>query len=111
LFCDGEPPGDGTILRSESKGNVDQVVDSQSERVIAYPNPAKETLTIEISGDFYSAGAPKDIQLLDINGRAVYQTVISGNSLQINAGGFPSGFFLLKVQCGTDIAFRKVIIH
>lgn len=79
-------------------------------KVVAYPNPATEILTVELSHDFYPIGEPKNIQLLDINGKAVYRNRVSGNSLQIDVGGFPIGIFYLKVQYRSDFIFQKVII-
>ncbi len=111
VFCEGEPPGDGTIIRSESNDGSEGAGTMLPARVVAYPNPAGETLTVELAEDFYPAGEPKNIQLLDISGRAVYRTVISGNSLRIDAGDFPPGIFYLKVRYRDGFVFQKIIVH
>jgi len=75
--------------------------------VKVYPTVADALCTVEISGTV----SPKDakVQIIDLNGRAVYEQAIRQNTTQLNFSGYPSGLYLLRIQNGNLRSVNKVM--
>lgn len=109
-FCSPQVPGPGPIIRSGFIDEKDKIDVTYLGKVFAYPNPADKVLTVELNNNFYHSEELKGVQLLDMNGKPIYNTVISNNSLQINLDKYGPGVFYLKVEYKSDYTFHKIII-
>ena len=83
--------------------NVSQAQREHSN-VSVYPNPASEEILV--SGSFENA----QLQLFTADGRQVYQSEGDTKQAQINASGFKSGIYFLKIKSQKGIITRKVNI-
>jgi hypothetical protein len=74
-----------------------------NERVFAYPNPAKESLTVY--------GATKIISLVSLEGEELaFNSTTVNNGQQVVFGTLPKGLYLLKVQKGETTKVLKITI-
>jgi photosystem II stability/assembly factor-like uncharacterized protein len=76
----------------------------QSAVLQVFPNPIKNEMTIEASGDAIAL----DFEILN----ALGQHVISGSLVHqvvINTASFPSGLYLVKVAMGQEVVMKKVV--
>ncbi len=78
----------------------------------AYPNPAKDLLTISFSAD------KKDvyyIRLMDATGRLVYSNNYSAsigeNQYQLHLSDLSNGIYLMELQNGSSIVQKKIVIE
>lgn len=75
-----------------------------SAGVRVYPNPARESVTVEVSN---SRGAR--IELLELTGRAVVSTIDVEKSVLVNLSNCPAGMYLLRIQQGETFNTYKLI--
>jgi hypothetical protein len=59
----------------------------------AYPNPAESLLNIR----FDDAGSSRQVRLVDLLGREVYNEVSDKSQLNINVKAFPKGMYLIEI--------------
>lgn len=76
---------------------------TESVNIHVYPNPAINQFTIEAEG-----GA--DFEILNLTGQLIYKGNLN-NSNTVQTGNFSSGVYLIKVNTGKIIEFKKVIIE
>jgi hypothetical protein len=80
-----------------------RVVEMESSQdVLLYPNPASEQITIE--------QWKGKIEVMDVRGCIVFQETSNGK-INIPCGDFPKGIYLVKLQSGTTIFTRKLILY
>jgi extracellular elastinolytic metalloproteinase len=99
-----------TLVNSDGTVNTD---DNKVEffNVDLQPNPANDYIVI-------SATAPintfANVEILSAEGKSVYTTSMQlDRTIQyksINTAGFPSGFYIIKIQNGNHITTRKLVI-
>jgi hypothetical protein len=77
---------------------------SDDSRLVVFPNPAEDQLFIEMPESM------KEVQLLDMTGRVVYENEDIPNKLTIPVRGYSKGIYLLKVLVEDDLITRKVLI-
>src|SRR5690606_894681 len=61
--------------------------------VVAYPNPAKNNLTVEVRG---VQGANAQVQVMDVTGKLIKLVEMDGNQTTIDLQGMASGVYLMK---------------
>lgn len=70
-----------------------------------YPNPADETLHILIDRE-------ASVHLFDLNGRTLTEQLLSaGLRNTIDVSGFQAGIYLLKIQSGNQIVWKRLMIR
>ena len=82
---------------------LDQVVDA-SQMVQAYPNPAKDNITVESAGTNMET-----IGLYDINGRLVKSVNASSNKIDLSVSGLEPGMYILKVKTDAGMAVKRIM--
>lgn len=78
-----------------------------------YPNPVRENMNLVLNP---GKSANAVITLLDISGRSVLNRRFDLqaedlNTLQIPVSGLPSGIYMLKIQAGSKVISRKVVVN
>ena len=78
-----------------------------------YPNPVRENMNLVLNP---GKSGNAVVTLLDISGRVVMNRRFDVqaedlNTLQIPVSGLPSGIYMLKVQAGTNVVSRKVVVN
>jgi hypothetical protein len=79
--------------------------DAQILEMMIYPNP--------VDGNFVTIISPvnglKNIEVFDINGRRVMDTVINGNTLDVSS--INSGFYMIKVTIDGQSKISKLVVR
>jgi len=70
--------------------------------ITVFPNPVRNQLNISIEG----SARLQHYQLYDARG----QLVLSGNQLQLELGGFPSGLYFLRIELENGIQQTKKVV-
>ncbi|PLX12268.1 MAG: hypothetical protein C0597_13685, partial [Marinilabiliales bacterium] len=84
-------------------------INNQIEEEISvsiYPNPTKENLNIDLLENIIGKGY---INILDLNGRILYQKDFNDNKLIILVSELPDGLYILKIEYENHLAVRKFI--
>jgi hypothetical protein len=71
--------------------------------LLAYPNPARESFSLEISGDKQS---DRPVLIYNLSGKVIYQNSIS-EKLWISTTDWSPGMYIIRV----DDAFLKVVVQ
>lgn len=76
---------------------------------LIFPNPAKEILNIKTNN---TEGAPRKIELLNIQGQVLKTTVLDAgaNALQMDIAGLPPGIYYVKMAGSVRPTTTKLII-
>lgn len=67
-----------------------------------YPNPTKDNLILELSGEDLAPGQ-LSFSFYDLYGKLLLQERISGNSVTVPLDAFAHGMYLLKVSHNNDV--------
>ena len=95
---------DGAVKFSE----VRNVVFNMAFSVSIAPNPAKDLINVSVSNN--SAGV-FTVELIDINGKKLYEEKMSGTITKINASHFSKGIYFIKLTGENGVTVKKVIIQ
>jgi len=80
-------------------------VNTNEKRFVIYPNPAKDFLTVELSGQ------PTTVTMIDMVGRVIYQELTSENKLIIPVSQLREGVYLVNARSGNEQLSRKISIR
>lgn len=73
-----------------------------------YPNPANDFVTIELNSNIL----PEQIQLLDLTGRTIKKwNEVNSSSIQLDIRDMPDGYFILRLEQGTQFWTKKLLIN
>ena len=88
-------------------------IEANGFNAVVYPNPVSEVMNLAIN-----PGKSKSvvITLLDLSGRTVLSKKYDLQSedlstLKIPVAGFPSGIYMMKIQNGSNVISRKVVVN
>jgi acetyl esterase/lipase len=86
---------------------IDEEIMNTSNIVTVFPNPASNVIGIQ------STLPIKEVELTDINGRAVFTaTSLNKKAFQINVGNINNGFYIIKsLDQQGGISFKKIMIQ
>ncbi len=84
-------------------------VDRADYRVVVYPNPADDFVTIALDGSTDGA----DVQISDILGRVVgrYRISAGESSISFDVSSFAAGNYLVRIVSGDRVVIEKLIIE
>ncbi len=68
------------------------IINDADLSVLAYPNPAKNLLTVEIKG---ATGTNQHVQVTDVTGKVLMEETPANNKLTIDMGQFASGMYFV----------------
>ncbi|WP_170309825.1 S8 family serine peptidase [Seonamhaeicola maritimus] len=98
---------DFSLILTGTNLTLNTVAKDAIANVLVWPNPVKNVLNIDLSklvGD-------SNINILDMNGRKVYQEHnIKNSKLQIKTNFLNSGFYILSVKNEGQNFYKKIII-
>jgi len=91
---------------------IDEVVKSGFNAAV-YPNPVSEVMNLVINP---GKSGNALVSLLDISGRTVLTRRYDLqpeelSTLRIPVSGLPSGIYMLKIQSGSNVISRKVVVN
>jgi hypothetical protein len=79
--------------------------------ITIYPNPSKNSLTIDLNNDYTSK---IEIKLIDCNGKTVtdiYSGIPSSNFMEFNTSNLPKGIYFIQLESERDSMTKKIIIE
>ncbi len=80
----------------------------EEQKLSIFPNPFRNKLSITFNDRFN----PKDkiwLQILDLNGRVFYKTLLTNQETKLFELDLQPGIYILKVQQGNRIFYKKII--
>jgi len=81
---------------------------ADEDRLLIYPNPASEILYIKYS-DGKSIPVGAKISLINMDGKVVLTAVAGSDNLFL--GGVPPGVYSVRVQNGSELLLKKIVIE
>lgn len=97
----------GNSIIEQALANSPKVFSNEIEgvqQIVVYPNPVKNTLTIEnIQGS-------NQLQLMDTNGKIIYMEQTGSDKIQIPMNNFSSGNYIIRILKNDNIVHRQVIV-
>ena len=70
------------------------------------PVPFSETLRVE---SMLNKSAAIHAQVFDLNGKLLLSGEGKGTTISFDTEGLPPGVYLIRVECGNDVSYRKVV--
>ena len=101
------PMTKGETLRFTTLSASD--VDRADYRVVVYPNPADDFVTIALDGSTDGA----DVQISDMLGRVVgfYRIFVGESGISLDVSSFAAGNYLVRIVSGDRVIIEKLIIE
>ena len=100
---------DEFVLTVAEGDTVTSLGDDLPQGIQLYPNPATQTLSLEIGSD---GGKLFAYRLLNVQGQVLQTRLLnSQRSTRINVSSLPQGFYLLEIQTSNRTFQRRVLIE
>lgn len=101
----------GLILKTTNGGNGINDTDNKKSKIKIFPNPALESVTIEIEDNIVNEGKPIFI-LFDLSGKQILNFPIKKNKTKIETGNLSPGPYLYQLENNNEtIDLGKIIIQ
>ncbi|MBP6456354.1 MAG: T9SS type A sorting domain-containing protein, partial [Chitinophagaceae bacterium] len=85
--------------------NTTEIIkESNDFSINLYPNPCKEYINLDISNELNS-----NVEIIDLQGKVVFNKSINENYLSIDLRNFPVNIYFLKIQQGDKSIIKKFI--
>lgn len=82
------------------------IADANKLRLLVYPNPATESLTVE------AAAVINEVIVYDMTGKIAHRnSVVQGTSYRLNANTLPAGVYLLSVKAESGYSVTKFVVR
>ncbi len=75
---------------------------------VAYPNPARDQLTVEVDPEMVGSAI---LQMTDLRGAEAVTMVLESPQQQLDLSPFPRGIYLLQLRQGSRIDAQKIILE
>jgi hypothetical protein len=101
---------DGKYSYSEVVRLVNNCAASNTFRVSVSPNPVSKAVVVNFSQAITESA---DLEMIDMNGKAVLQQKIARNSVSVNLvlpNTIAAGQYIIKVRTATSVAQAKVVV-
>ena len=76
----------------------------ESNKIIVYPNPATENITI------FSPSEIKKVSIINCVGQVIYENHINGVDIQINTRNYEPGVYIIRIETTNGLEILKVAI-
>ncbi|MEO0331703.1 MAG: putative Ig domain-containing protein, partial [Bacteroidota bacterium] len=98
------------FMLTVTEGNtITSLGDELPQGIQLYPNPATQTLSLEIGSD---GGKLVGYRLLNVQGKVLQTRLLNfQRSIRINVSSLPQGFYLLEIQTSNRTFQRRVLIE
>ena len=85
--------------------------ENTKNKIVVYPNPAQNELTLSISS---SKTDHAKIEVIDMQGRILFtenhEFASGNNSIKLNISNLPNGNYLCKVETGNGVYREKIVV-
>ncbi len=86
--------------------NSDLRKNAVSNKIMLYPNPAKNQVRVVMKNDVESA----DLTIMDIQGKVIHKKRFSGRMYKINTNRFKEGLYLIQVKTAHKNMIKKLVL-
>jgi hypothetical protein len=93
---------------SKTGKNIEEKLVNNNSKLIIYPNPAKESVTLN-----YNLATPNaEVEIYDLSGRSVSKNELSSSTgeLQINTSSYQAGIYIVVVKDQDSILLQQKLI-
>jgi hypothetical protein len=100
-------PGEGVTIDTSGSPNVefeDCSVDIEEYKLLIYPNPLNDQLTIETGIIGHNV-----IEITSLNGQLIYSTEMEGTTYQLDLSSFQKGVYFITIRSKDFVTTRKII--
>jgi hypothetical protein len=111
LFADQGAHGWGWAIDNLSiQGPVTDIEESFDRKFAVFPNPARQTITVELS----ETDSPlAEIRIISLQGQVVLtdQLQQEGNTLrkQVDISSLEEGIYIIKAECNGKVTYKKLL--
>jgi len=77
-------------------------IENETVRILIFPNPAKESITVEAPNLFF-------VNLYNLDGKLLLKERSDNTKIKINMTPYASGIYLLKITDNTEINTYQII--
>ena len=81
-------------------------ISSNSSGIATYPNPTTGKLTIQMA-----ANKQYSIDVCNVVGEQIYQSVSNGATTEIDLSNQPAGVYFVYLQSGDERVVKKVVLE
>lgn len=95
-------------LGTASRGNglITSEAQKDVQKVVVYPNPANNIVTIQLPG----FKGKSDLSMFDVNGHVVLQREVTAVNTQLDISSLPPGVYIIRIKNGvTEVNMTKII--
>jgi ELWxxDGT repeat protein len=85
--------------------SIDASIKKEYARLIAYPNPAMDALTIQRTGSLTHA----DVSVFNVNGQLMINEKITLHSMSLAITDWPSGIYFIRYADQSQISYLKFV--
>jgi hypothetical protein len=98
--------GGGQFVNNEDECDALQTEDILAKRMLLFPNPVKDKLTIVNAGFKMSS-----VKITDISGRVILMQKADSEKIEIDFSGFPKGIYFVSAESenGANFKTEKII--
>ncbi|MFN5415584.1 MAG: T9SS type A sorting domain-containing protein [Flavobacteriia bacterium] len=99
-------PGDGAVDENGDDYSNNSVLEFENGNISlnVYPNPFKETISLDLVG-----ANSINIQLFDMHGKLILENIYFEGNNSINLSSLENGIYFIKSQIGNEIKTMKII--
>jgi hypothetical protein len=98
----------GELSTKEITSHSGIITNGMDEKIIIYPNPSNNRITVELSDKNYRL---VDVEIFNLDGKMIYMKQYSQNAFDINISDFPNNLYVLNIKdkYGNLIQTKKII--
>lgn len=98
----------GELFIKEITSHSGIINNGMDEKIIIYPNPSNNRITVELSDKDYKL---VDVEIFNLDGKMIYMKQYSQNAFDINISDFPNSLYVLNIKDnnGNLIQTKKII--
>ncbi len=83
-------------------------IDNALNKVIVYPNPANEKITVDLSN---SNTTTATIKLMNIVGETMLVEQTNDTKHQLDLSSFPNGVYLIQIQSNNSTSTNRIVVQ
>jgi hypothetical protein len=91
------------VVEIDTEVGLNEITISDSTTI--YPNPAKENITIQSSEKIYR------VEILNSIGQRIYNEIHNKAFVEININRFEQGVYIFRIEYGSTVINKKVIVE
>ncbi|MCK9480320.1 MAG: T9SS type A sorting domain-containing protein [Bacteroidia bacterium] len=104
-YADGANSGKATVMKFVNTPTGINELNEVNNTIAVYPNPASTITTIA------GLAVGQSLQVMDVTGKLVYQTVVKSSTLELELTNFENGVYIIQVEQNGAVAQKTLIVN